>query len=78
MNSKDVARLDLRIDALSERIDSLIGRLDEHIDRWRTHEQNHHGRGSVARKGGMIGVIAAALALAAELVWQVVLRLPTF
>ena len=74
MASKDIARLDARIDGLSEQLDSMTTRLDTHIDRWQLHERNHHGRASTARKGGMIGVIAAALAVAIEVGWQLLQR----
>ena len=75
MSTKDIARLDARIDGLSDRLDGIVMRLDTHIDRWQQHERNHHGHASTARKGGMIGVIAAALAVVIQLVWQVVQRL---
>lgn len=74
MSTKDIARLDARIDGLSDRLDGIVMRLDTHIDRWQQHERNHHGRASTARKGGMIGMIAAALAVAIEVGWQLVQR----
>ena len=75
MATKDIARLDARIDGLSDRLDGFVARLDTHIDRWQLHERNHHGRASTARKGGMIGVIAAALAVVIEVAWQLGQRL---
>ena len=75
MSTRDVARLAARIDGLSDRLDSVVARLDTHIDRWQQHERNHHGPASTARKGGMIGVIAAALAVVIEVGWQLAQRL---
>lgn len=74
MASKDITRLDARIDGLTDRLDGVVERLDTHIDRWQLHESNHHGRASTARKGGMIGVIAAALAVLIETGWQLLQR----
>ena len=60
MNSKDIARLDARIDKLTDRIGSLIDRLDTHIS-------NHHGRHSIMRQGGAFAALAALITFGWEL-----------
>ena len=61
MATKDIARLEARIDHLAEKIVALTTRLDSHLD-------NHHGRISQVKTSGMTAILATLVMALWELV----------
>ena len=59
MATKDVARLEARIDHLAEKIDALTLRMDQHLD-------GHHGRVSAVKNSGMTAIVAAVVVTIGE------------
>ena len=59
--TKELARLEGRIDHLVEKIERLTIRLDSHLD-------NHHGRVSQIKTSSVTAIIAALVAVAYELI----------
>mgnify|MGYP001558532051 CR=1 FL=1 len=59
-SSSELARLEGRIDRLADKVDHLTERVDLHLD-------NHHGRVSRLKTGGVTAISAAVIVFLVEL-----------
>lgn len=71
-STKEIARLEGRIDRLAEKIDYLTTRMDEHIDTIHSHESNHHGRSTEIKRGSASAIIAALVVAILEAVQRLI------